>query len=76
MPQTPRQGDCIVFQAYTLLRVPEEPLQQHPNRQSADGRIVVEIEEAMSRISGLVVKGQSGVDMRPRICEPSAEQPS
>jgi hypothetical protein len=65
-----------MFQAHTLLRVAEEPPQQRPDRQSADGRIVVEIEEAMSRMSGLVVKGQSGINMRARICEPSAEQPN
>src|SRR4029077_18688813 len=76
MLQTPRQGDCIVFQAYTLLRVAEEPPQQRPSRQSADGRIVVEIQEAMYRMAGLIVKGQSGVYMHACICEYSAQQPS
>ena len=48
MPQTPRQGDCIVFQAHTLPRVSEEPLQYRPMRQSARGRIMVHAERGGS----------------------------
>jgi hypothetical protein len=56
MLQTPRQIDRIAFQAHSLGRMAQEPLQNRLYRQGTDSRIVAMIEEALSRMSNLIIE--------------------